>query len=47
MTVKETIRLTLPSASYGITVGSGLLSHADEFFNLKRKVRFIGIIGGR
>lgn len=32
------IRLTLPSGAYDITIGAGLISRADEYFDLQRKV---------
>ncbi|MBE6696521.1 MAG: 3-dehydroquinate synthase [Ruminococcaceae bacterium] len=34
----KTLRMKLGERSYDITVGNGLLSHAGEYFNLKRKV---------
>ncbi len=41
MEIKGKISLRLPSASYDITVGRGLLSHAGEFFNLNRRVLIV------
>ena len=36
-----TLKLTLPSSEYNITVGKGILKKADEYFNLARKVFII------
>ena len=41
MEITGKISLTLPNAKYDITVGKGLLCHADKLFNLDRRVLIV------
>ncbi|MBQ8289921.1 MAG: 3-dehydroquinate synthase [Clostridia bacterium] len=41
MNVYKTIHLSLEGGGYDITVGRDLLAHADEFFNLDRRVLIV------
>ncbi|MBQ2738352.1 MAG: 3-dehydroquinate synthase [Clostridia bacterium] len=41
MNIYKTIHLSLEGGGYDITVGRDLLAHADEFFNLNRRVLIV------
>ena len=41
MNIYKTIHLSLDGGGYDITVGRDLLAHADEFFNLNRRVLIV------